>query len=207
MAKTEPKLRISRRQIPPATFRLSRDVFAGVMTAAPELSPGDRRRRLRHHTKKHTLPVLKAQYSATRDPVFAWIAFEEARLSGLQTPTWVTDYLAVALRNLMRLYNRPPQKRAIAQAISDALGFRAGGVVRTSFLGAYENAGADGKKRGAYNPFKRRDHFSIAFSVFKARDQKHKLLHAYEEAARHHGVSRKTAEDAWAMYRDYLPEV
>jgi hypothetical protein len=163
------------------------------------------------------------QYFATRNPLYAWSAYAEARAWKVAIPQWVHDYLDEAWRNLMFLKRRRPRKHEIARAIAAALGFVRGGVTVTSWKQAWEDPRdlaryavrgrrPDGsvnpflrKTGGAYNPFDDSNHFPLAFAVFQALVDGHQLLYAYEHIAQQHGVARRTVERAWAIYKDYLP--
>jgi hypothetical protein len=92
-------------------------------------------------------------------------------------------------------------------AVVEALGFLRGGVTITRWRDLFSDLNDLGqKKRGAYNPFTERNQFELAFRIYEALLEGSKLLYAYQEAANRCNVSQRSAELAWAKYRDYFPK-
>ncbi len=60
-------------------------------------------RRNRREQAQSDIRILRARYTVTRNPIYAFGAFGEAHSSRLSTPEWVERYLMTAARRLMAL--------------------------------------------------------------------------------------------------------
>ena len=198
------------RQLPPSQFELPPTAF--IRESVPDmLSPEAVQSARRSFIRRAALPQLKAQFSATKNPLFAWHAYWWARGAGLSIPKWVHDYLELAALNLWSMRGKPPRRRHVARAVADALGFVRDGCGSSRFgsftVPQLPASNLQRQKDGAYNPFTQSNEFPIAFAVYAARVNGTKLVHAYEDAAAQHHVTRRTAERAWATYRAYFKKL
>lgn len=116
------------------------------------------------------------------NPLWAWIAYQQARTRRAGVPEWVLQYLDRAAREVVEvaLGGRPASRDRRPKAIAKALGLSPTGV---------------GRKRDAFDTFALvlRDR-SIAFEVRLSRKHGCTLEMAREQATRRHGVSASVVD-------------
>ncbi len=137
---------------------------------------------------KDELAEVKAQYEASKHPLWAWWAYSLARAERRRCPAWVLTYFDRAAHSLLTLPMALPKKRRIDPEIARAVGF---------------SAGARQKKRNPLDLGERDMKIAGHVLVHWMHDDE-KLLHAYESAAKECGVSRRTAERAWKTSKDFV---
>ena len=163
---------------------------------------------------------LRARFLAEdKNPIYVWSAWDVARAAGLQTPDWVMAYFSLVYENLRGLEREPPHKKKIAAAIVEAFGFVRGGAMIANLKNTFtvpsdaarfwEGEGKDpilNKNSGRYNPFRNRDRFHLAFTVYKHRADGATELQARAKAVEELGEKKEDRiEHAWKLYRRYFP--
>jgi hypothetical protein len=162
----------------------------------PVTEPG-KWKELRHYDQvlqsdiaKRFIDLQRSKYADTRNPLYAWRAFQEARGFDLPVPSWVLEYLDGAARNLYNLTSTKRRPSKAASAIAEAIGMKRKG------------------KTGAGTVFSRHDEtqdLMIACEVHWRLDWGHKLTYAYEYVADKHRISSATVSRAWNKYKKLFP--
>jgi hypothetical protein len=83
----------------------------------PRRGPTKRQERA---TARHWIEFAAKQYGATRNPVFVWEAFLDARSAALPIPAWVLDYLDRVSRRIASMSRNPqsPPYRGVERRLT-----------------------------------------------------------------------------------------
>jgi hypothetical protein len=156
----------------------------------------------------------KMLYEIEQNPMFAWRAYELVREAGIETPTWLLEYLDLAAQNLTMFEGKVLSTRArktrlkddfLARGVMAALGFVPGGVEQTFIANKWPDAPeATREKSGRFNPFNgigsgpSDNRHSTAVWIYLQMGRS--LPDAKKAVAKAHGVVVRTVERALKKY-------
>jgi hypothetical protein len=101
---------------------------------------------LREAHARDVLALLADGWKREKNPVYAWNAYNTARLTGLDIPKWVSAYLDAAAAAIMKAVQQAHSGETIgneAEYVGKALGFGAGGPGQTPQFGELKKLGTD----------------------------------------------------------------
>lgn len=136
----------------------------------------------------HHYYVLKwlSLFQETKNPIYAWRTYQNARGFGLPVPDEILEYLDEAAYDIVNIANDPPKPNIRPLAIAKALGLGKSGP------------GAD----SIFNEYKDRIHNKeIAIETYENLKQSEKEYIVFEEISQKHKISESTVR---RIYKDHL---